>query len=48
MVTNIPACFIMECVKARENFEPKLVIIIKESGKTVKKMVKAKKSTKME
>lgn len=45
---NIPVCFIMECVKARENFEPKLVIITKESGKTAKKMVKEKKSIKME
>lgn len=48
METNIPVCFIMECVKAWENFEPKLVTIIKESGKTVKKMGKEKKLIKME
>ena len=35
-------------MKARENFEPRLVTITKESGKTVKKMGKEKKLIKME
>ena len=47
MVKNILGCLLMECVKDRVKLEPKVGIIIKESGKMGLRMAKVKKLTKM-